>query len=73
MAAMIPYSSAPAKQTILCLRCLHGAAAQRVDYAAALHRHYCGPSAPTIYDWTGEGRTQNAFSLQLHFVKRKRS
>jgi hypothetical protein len=52
---------------------LQGAAAQRVDYAAALHRHYCGPSAPTIYDWTGEGRTQNAFSLQLHFVKRKRS
>ena len=73
MAATIPYSSAPAKQTILCLRCLQGAAAQRVDYAAALHRHYCGPSAPTIYDWTGEGRTQNAFSLQLHFVKRKRS
>jgi hypothetical protein len=73
MAATIPYSSAPAKQTILCLRRLQGAAAQRVDYAAALHRHYCGPSAPTIYDWTGEGRTQNAFSLQLHFVKRKRS
>ena len=23
-----------------------------MDYAAALHRHYCGRVMPTIYDWT---------------------
>jgi len=32
--------------------CEQGEAAQRVDYAAALHRHYCGRAMPTIYDWT---------------------
>ena len=32
--------------------CKQGEPAQSPDYSAALHRHYCGRRAPTIYDWT---------------------